>query len=165
MKITRLRWILSVFIAGLAMGLISCGIYSFSGSTLPSHIKTIAVPLVENRTPEFGIDQELTDALISAITQDNSLKIANSRSADSILKGTILTVRESAGAYDRNETASGFRVTITIKIAFEDTKKRKVIWEENWSHWGSYENDRDEGIQEAIDKLTTDILNKTVSGW
>ena len=165
MKIIRSNCILTVFMIGFTISLINCGIYSFSGSTLPSHIKTISVPLLENRTPEFGIDQDLTDALISAITQDNSLKIASSRSADSVLKGTILTVRESAGAYDRNETASGYRVTITIKISFEDIKKRKVLWEENWSHWGSYENDRNEGIKEAIDKLTTDIINKTVSGW
>jgi hypothetical protein len=165
LKRTDQKWILILFVLSFCHIVISCGIYSFSGSTLPAHIKTVAVPLLENQTPEFGIDQQLTEALISAITKDNSLKISSSRSADSILKGTILSIRESAGAYDKNETASGFRVTITIKLSFEDIKKRKVLWEENWSHWGSYETDREEGIQEAIDKLTTDILNKTVSGW
>jgi hypothetical protein len=143
----------------------SCGIYSFSGSTLPAHIKTVAVPLMENKTAEFGIDQQLTDALISAITQDNSLKIADNRSADSILEGTILTITERAGAYDLNEQASGFRVTLTIKVTYEDVKKKKTLWEENWSQWGDYEDDRNEGIKDATEKLTTDILNRMVSGW
>lgn len=142
-----------------------CGTYTFSGSSIPSYIKTVAIPLFEDRTAEFGIDQQLTDALIDAITQDNTLKIAGSREADSILKGTILRVEDSAGQYDQDEIASDFRVTITLKVAFEDAKKRKILWEETYARWGSYEDDRNEGIQEALEKLSTDILNRTVSGW
>lgn len=142
-----------------------CGIYSFSGSSLPSHIRTVAIPLFEDKTAEFGIDQQLTDILIDAITQDNTLKIAGPRSADSILKGTILRVEDSAGQYDQDEIASDFRVTITCKVIFEDVKKRKTLWEETYSRWGSYNDDRNEGIEEAMEKLSTDILNRTVSGW
>jgi len=142
-----------------------CGIYSFSGSTIPSHIKTVAVPLFGNNTPEFGIDQQLTDALIDAISADNTLKIADARNADSILKGTILQITDRAGQYDANENASSYRVTINIKVSFEDVKKRKVLWEETWSGWGLYESDRNQGVEDAISKLTIDILNRTVSGW
>lgn len=142
-----------------------CGVYSFSGSSIPSHIKTVAIPLFEDKTSEFGIDQQLTDTLIDAITQDNTLRISGLREGDSILRGTILRVEDRAGQYDREEQASDFRVTITITVVFEDVKKRKTLWEETWSQWGSYESDRNEGIKEAVDKLTTEILNRTVSGW
>jgi len=142
-----------------------CGIYSFSGSTLPSHIKTVAVPLFQNNTPEFGIDQKLTDAIISAISKDNSLKITDARNADSILKGTILQITDRAGQYTADEVASSYRVTINVKIVFEDVKKRKALWEETWSQWGEYTNSRDEGLDQAVEKLTTDIINKTISGW
>jgi len=142
-----------------------CGIYSFSGSNLPAHIKTAAVPLFENETSEFGIDQQLTDAVINAITHDNTLKISGSRSADSIIKGKILRVVDRAGPYNKDEKASGFRVTITVDVSFVDVKKRKNIWQETWSQWGDYTDNRDDGIKEAVDKLSTDILNKTVSGW
>lgn len=165
MRIFNRNEFLCVLITGYALIAASCGIYSFSGSTLPSHIKTVAVPLLDNKTAEFGIDQQLTDALITAITQDNSLKIADNRTADSILRGTIVTISETAGAYDKNENASGFRVTITVTVSYEDIKKKKTLWEENLSQWGSYEEDRNIGIEEAIDKLTTEILNRTVSGW
>ncbi len=142
-----------------------CGIYSFSGSTLPSHIKTVAVPLFEDKTTEFGIDQKFTDGLINAIIEDNTLKIADPRSADALVRGEILRVEDRAGQYNAQETASDYRVTISIKVAFEDVKKRKILWEETWTDWGSYSDDREAGIDEAIKKLSTEILNRTVSGW
>jgi hypothetical protein len=146
----------------------NCGPYSFSGSALPSHIQTVSVPLFEDRTAEFGINQKLTDKLINAITNDNVLKIGNQRTADSILKGTIELIQDTAGEYDQNEVASDFRVTITARVSFEDVQKQEVLWEESWTQFGVYDNvetDRDTGIDEALDKLTTDILNQTVSGW
>ena len=150
---------------GLSLCLAGCGIYSFSGSTIPGHIKTVAVPLFEDTSAEIGIDQQLTDALIDAITQDNTLKIADVRRADAILRGKITSVSDRAGQYDSQENASDFRITLNIQVAFEDAAKRTVLWEETFSQWGSYDNNREDGIQEAIEKLTTDIMNQTVSGW
>ncbi len=150
---------------GLFMG---CGIYSFSGSSIPSHIKTLAIPLFEDQTAEFGIDQQITDALIETFTKDNSLKISGPRDSDSVIRGSIVSVQDRAGQYDQQETASDFRLTITMKIAFEDVKKRNTLWEETYSHYGTYDNSattRNDAIQEAIEKITADILNRTVSGW
>lgn len=145
--------------------LTGCGIYSFSGSTLPSHIKTVAVPLFEDKTTEFGIDQKFTDGLIDAIIEDNTLKIADPRSADALVRGEILRIEDRAGQYNEQEAASDYRVTITAKVAFEDVKKRQILWEETWTQWGSYTDDREAGIDEAVKKLSTEILNRTVSGW
>jgi hypothetical protein len=142
-----------------------CGFYSFSGSALPAHIKTVAVPLFEDQTTEFGIDQQFTDGLIDAIIEDNTLKIADPRSADALVKGQILKVVDRAGQYNAEETASDYRIYITAKVVFEDVKKRKILWEETWTQWGSYTDNREEGIEEAVTKLSTEILNRTVSGW
>ena len=166
MKINHRESICRIFLLTVSLLIIwGCGIYSFSGSNLPAHIRTAAVPLFENETSEFGVDQQLTDEVINKITADNTLKIAGNRSADSIIKGKILRVVDRAGQYNRDEKASSFRVTITVAVSFVDAKKRKTIWQETWSQWGDYTNNRDDGIKEAVDKLSTDILNKTVSGW
>lgn len=149
----------------IGLCLFRCGAYSFSGSTLPPHIKTVGIPLFEDRTTEFGIDQLLTDALIEEITDDNTLKIANPREADALLSGTILSVKDRTGQYDANETASDYRVTISVKVRFEDVKGRKILWEDTISQWGAYASDRSEGIEEALEKISTEILNRSVSGW
>lgn len=142
-----------------------CGIYSFSGSSIPRHIKTVAVPLFENSTAQYGVSQPLTDGIIAALTEDNTLKIASPKNSDSILNGSITSIREQAGQYDRNEQASDFRVYITVKLVFEDRVKRENLWEETWTEWGEYESDMDEGITQAAEKLSEKILNRMVSGW
>jgi len=162
----RQRWIVAIVLfSGIIVYFEGCGIYSFSGSAIPPHIKTVAVPLFEDRTTEFGIDQKLTDALIEAVTKDNTLKISDTRESDSVLKGTILRIQDQAGQYDANEEASDFRVNITVTVSFEDVKKRKILWEDTWTHWGRYETDRNVGINEAVGKIINDILNRTVSAW
>ncbi len=160
-------WIISLAIPTLLLSA-GCGIYSFSGSTLPPHIRTVAVPLFENRTPEFGIDQSLTDGIIEAISQDNTLKISDPDNADSIIEGAIVRIEDRADTYDQAEQASAYRVTITVKASFTDRKDRKVFWDETLTQWGRYDNSetsREEGLREAIRKLGEDIINRSVSGW
>lgn len=142
-----------------------CGIYSFSGSSIPSHLKTVAIPLFKNNTAQFGISQSLTDGVIEALTQDNTLKIASPRNTDAVLNGTITNIREQAGQYNQDEVASDFKIYITIKISFEDKLKKKILWEETWTEWGEYESDINEGFTQAAEKLSERILNRMVSGW
>ncbi|MCD4664865.1 MAG: hypothetical protein K8R68_06295 [Bacteroidales bacterium] len=152
----------------------SCGFYSFSGSSLPSHLRTVAIPMFENKTSEFGVREDITDAIINQFTQDNSLKVTDRRSADSIILGTITNIREQAGAYNAEEQVKEIKVNVYIHAKFEDLKKHKVIWEEQIIQWGIYNpnlpageegSTRQDAIKEAIDKIVADIFNKTVSGW
>ena len=143
-----------------------CGFYSFSGSTLPPHIKTVAVPLFEDKTAEFGIDQQMTDALIEAIIMDNTLQIADMKDANALLTGIITKVEERAGSYSQDEEASDFNIYVSVKITFEDRVKRRVMWEKSWSEFGTFEpGDRQIGLDDAIEKLTTEIINQMVSNW
>ena len=154
--------------------ILGCGYYSFSGSALPSHIRTIAVPMFGNKTSEFGVREDITDALIEQFTQDNTLKVVDQRSADSMIRGEIENIREQAGAYNQNEQVSEIKVYVTVSAAFEDLKKKEVIWEEQITQWGTYNPDlttadgsttREDAIKEAIEKIVADVFNKTVSGW
>ncbi len=151
-----------------------CAYYSFSGSTLPSYIRTVAVPMFENKTSEFGVPEDMTDAIISRFTQDNTLKVVDQRTADSIVLGSIANVREQAGAYNTKEKVNEIRIYITVKAKFEDLKKHQLIWEETITQWGTYNPDlpagtegstRQDGISQAVGKIVEDIFNKTISGW
>ena len=162
------------FAIGLSlMVLFRCGYYSFSGSSLPSIIRTIAIPLFENKTTEFGVPEDITDALINEFTQDNTLKVVDRRAADSVIEGTIVNIREQAGAYNQQEQVQEIRIYVRVKAKFEDLKKNNVIWEEEITQWGTYSPDasggenatRQDAIDEAIEKIVTEIFNKTISGW
>ncbi|MDZ7344707.1 MAG: DUF4136 domain-containing protein [candidate division KSB1 bacterium] len=144
---------------------LACGHYSFSGSTA-SHLKTVAVPVFEDRTAEFGIKERMTNLIIDAFTRDNTLKIADRRTADSILLGTLQRVEERAGVYRADETVEEIRLYLTVQIKYEDLKKRKTVWEAQITQFGDYRPpNRQEAIDEAITKIANEVLNKTVSGW
>ncbi len=135
------------------------------------HIKTIAIPLFADETSEFNVKEQLTDILIQEFTRDNTLKIDDRRNADSTLEGKLLRIEDRAGAYNAQESAQEMRVYVTIEASFFDRKKNKIIWKDNLTQWGVYDPNQsgDEsralGISEALDKLATEILNRTVSGW
>ena len=148
----------------------SCGPYSLSGSSVPPHIKTVAIPLFEDQTSEFQIKEQLTDAVIEEITRDNTLKIATEAQADAIIYGKIVSISDQASTYDANEQVESYRVYITVNVEVKDVKLAKNMWKEPLRQWGEYSIDpttdaRQAGIEIAIKKIAEDILNKTVSGW
>ncbi len=145
----------------------SCGYYSFSGSTLVG-IETVFVPIFSNNTTEFGLEERLTDALIAAINAERNLSIGDRGKTDAIIEGRIVRVSDSPLTYTAGEQVSEYRVSITVHIKFEDLNKRKVLMEEDFSAFGEYDypaGDRDAAIQKALQKLSQDIINKAISGW
>lgn len=147
----------------------NCGIYSFKGSLAP-HLKTVAIPLFDNRTAEFGVTEEMTDTMIDKFTQDGSLKITDRSSADVLLEGSISRINDRAGAYDANERVQDLKIYVSVQIKCTDLVKRQILWEERMTQFGSYDpaegpDARLDGISEAIEKISEEVLNKTVSGW
>ncbi len=154
----------------LAALLQSCAYYSFSPGSA-SHIKTIAIPLFEDRTAEFGIREQMTETLVQEFTRDNTLRIAERDAADSVLEGVIVAVADRAGPYDKQEMVQELKVYITVEVRYFDLKKNQEVWKDRLTQWGAYDPNaggttaRQEGINEAIRKLVTEIVNRTVSGW
>jgi hypothetical protein len=152
--------------------LTSCGIYSFSGSGLPSHIRTVAVPVFGNQTAEIGIRDLLTDAVTEALVTDGRLRVVGKEAADSIIEGTVVDYKEQAYTYDRSENVQEYIVRMYVDVSYQDVKNRKIIWEqERMEGWGTYDvqavpaEDVETGRGRAIAKLAEDIVNKTLAGW
>lgn len=153
----------------IAIFVSNCGPYSFSSKTA-THIKTVAIPIFQDRTSEFGVKEKLTEAVIEEFTRDNTLKISDLRQADSVIEGTILRIDDRAGAFTSAERVEDIKIFITVKVKYEDLKKRKIVWEEEITQWGTFDPDagpdsRNDGIDEALAKIANEILNKSVSGW
>ncbi len=147
---------------------ISCGVYTFSPSAL-SGIKSLAIPLFENQTPESGLREDLTDRLSQAFVDDNTLRVVPEGRADAVLRGSVISYSREAYTYSEAEVVSEYIVRIGINVEFAEKKSGEIIWEErNMSNWGTYDSAtqfEDDGKEMAIGKLVEDILNKTVKGW
>ena len=168
---TIVRWTLvAAVIAGLS-GCSGCP-YSFTGSSVPAHLKTIAIPLFDDQSGsgEPGLRELLTNKLIARFRQDNSLEIADRTRADSMIEGLIAAMSTQPNVITSGETVSRNRVTIAAKAVYQDLKLKKKVYDKQYSEWGDYDisggpEQRQAAIDAALDKIAEDILLETVSGW
>jgi hypothetical protein len=164
-----LQAILSMMVVALV-----AGCYSFTGASVPPHLATVAIPMVDDQSGfgSPGLREMLTQELTTIFINDNSLEVADRKNADSILEGTIVKVTDAASVVVEGEAVSSRRVTVEAKFLYKDMKLRKSVWEKTFSNWGDYPTTGGDifqlqqgGLREAIRKVSEDVLLQTVSGW
>ncbi len=150
--------------------LCGCGVYTFGGN-VPAHLSSIAIPTFENQTAEYGLAEQLTDEVVDRFTVDGSLQVRDSRSSDCVISGLIVRVTDAPFGYNADESVDEYKITITVNVSFQDRVRGEIVWEETLTQFGVYpftsgsRAERQTGVDEAVEKLAVDILNKTVSGW
>mgnify|MGYP001611563267 FL=1 len=158
--------VLIVVICVLVFG----GCYSFTGSSVPPHLKTVAIPLFEDQSGfgETNLREKFTKKLNDLFVSDNSLEISDRTNANAILEGAIVTISDAPSVISPGEQVITRRVTMTVHASFTDMTQRKKMWEKDFSQWGEYtqgNETRTTALEQAINKVAQDILLETVSGW
>ena len=169
-KRTRL-FLFSLIIIHYSLLIVGCT-YSFKGGSVPPHLKTIAIPVVEDASPygDPSLRTTFTNQLVALFTSDNTLQLTDRNTADSMLEGVITDVTDVPAVLQGGEQVAQRRITVTVRMTFQDLKLRKKVWEKSFSSWGDYPSggwltQRSGGVTDAVRKLTEDILNDTVAGW
>jgi hypothetical protein len=165
------RSIVALLFLGIIFHCSGC-IYSFKGGSVPPHLKTIAIPLLDDQSGsgEPGLRENFTNKLIESFRQDNSLQLADKARADAVIEGIIQSVATAPLVVTTGETLAKQRLTISVKVTYQDMKMKKPIFEKQFSDYGDYDvsggpSQRQAAITTALNKLTEEILNETVSGW
>ena len=175
----------------ISLMLPGCMFYSMAGS-IPPHIKTIAIPLLENETAEFGVAEDITDGLIAEFTLENILPVVDINTAHSALQGKVVIITDAPYTFNQDEVVSEYRFTITLNMDWNDLVNDKTLISKKYSGWGAYglsgdistdgiDNEGDGLIDEldddefgeprafatmvAVRKIAEDILNDIVSTW
>ena len=165
-----MKKILSLLAATLAV--VSCGIYSFTGTNIQSDVKTISIPFVEYKALRVNpsLSNELTEAL-----QDKFRKLTSLEQVD--VDGDLELVCEVTGydvkpqAVTANEVAAQNRLTVTVKIEFTNRKYPEDDVSQSFSAYEDYDSSNSLDAVEStlcttiIDKLVEDIFNATVAQW
>jgi len=152
----------------------SCG-YTTSPALLPSHLKTVAIPVFENGTTQYTLEQDITEAVVDRFVKDNHLRVVDERSANSVIRGKITAYKNSVFGFSAADRAQEYRVTITCSVTFKDLVKNREVWSEpELTKTANYyvvpvpgDSARTEldGRKEAIAKLADEILSRSVEGW
>jgi len=150
-----------------------CGVYSFRGNNPPEGIKTLAIPLFNDISgfAEAGLKENFTESLKNKIINDNLFLITDKTKADGMLSCTIVSVKDDPLVVSGNDVVTKRKITINVKVEFQNLKKQKKFWERAYENWGEYNTSdntfsaRSAGIVVSIDKICEDIVNVITSNW
>lgn len=168
------RTTLGLMFAAGACTLLSCA-YTVRTSSLPPHLKTVAIPVFENATTEYRLEQELTTAVIDRFVRNNALRVVDERSANAVLRGRIVTYRNAVFGFSQETRAQEYRVTVAVAVTFKDLVKNRELWADvNLIKTANYyvqdvagqtARTEQDGRREAVQKIADEILTRTVEGW
>ena len=149
------------------------GCYSFTGASIPAHLKTIASPVFDDRSGA-GIAQlraQSTKALVDKIESQSSLRFTPSMaSADALLEGTITSFSDLPGQLSsKTERAITNRITLVVHVTMTDRVKKIPLFTQSFVGFADYYAGNYVAQQQAIvvslGQINEEIFDRLVSGW
>ena len=131
--------------------LTGCG-YRFvgAGARVPEGIHSVSIPIFANQTIQTGIESEVTRALVEKVTSARQLRVTGQSEADGLLSGTVKSIVTSPSAVTLGtQTATEYRVTLTVEATFKRQSDGKVLWKGVMSEWRNYLVASDLAVTEA----------------
>lgn len=151
--------------------LCGCGIYTFSGSSLPGYLKTADVPLFVNESLRAGVAEEVTQEVNTRVGSSGLLRVVAS-GGDATISGRVLSYANQPYTYDtkapRQADVSEYAVRIAAEVVFSDNKKGKPIYKGTIVGEGIYDfktETEDIGRAKAVKDLSEQIVQNSVQGW
>ena len=159
-------------LAGTAMIVHSCGIYSFSGTSIQPDVYTVTINYFEYKALRVNpsLSNELTEALKDQFRRLTRLEEVD-QEGDLEISGEITGYDVKAMAVTADEVAAQNRLTVNVKIYFTNRKYPEDDFEKSFSAYADYDSNNtldameSQLCEEIIDKLVEDIFNATVANW
>ena len=124
---------------GLAVLLGGCGYTVGLGGNLPSHIKTVAVPIFVNSTEQPAIENQITAAVVNAFVTSGRLKVVPISQADSILEGEIVGYHLDSIAFNPSVNVTEYRLRVRVNIKFRDVRENATLWtQDGLEEWADF---------------------------
>ncbi len=170
MKRNQFFIVFFVLIAGLTLA--ACGIYSFTGASIPPQAETISVSYFPNDAPlvQPALSQRFTEEL-----QDKFLRQTNLRMVEGIghlhFEGSITGYRTEPVAITGDDRAAMNRLTISVRVVFINEFDPDADFERNFSRFYDYDSNlslaqiENDAIDLITKELAEDIFNQAVVNW
>jgi len=149
-----------------------CGVYSFTGASIPPGAKTVSIDYFVNNAPlvEPTLSQTLTDALRDRFLQQTPLNLVR-ESGDLQFEGIISDYSTRPVAIQGDQTAAMNRLTIQVKVRYSNIIEPDKDYESSFTQFLDYPSTQDLNqvkdnlIPSIVEALVDDIFNKAVVNW
>jgi hypothetical protein len=144
------------------------GCYSFSGTTLPSHLRTVRIDPVANKTLESALADQVTRGLEEGFRSRSNLRRVNEGGDAELI--TVLTDYSHRPQTTSGSQVTSYRVDILASVRFIDRVRGDTLYaDDRVPGFGQYAIDKGETVEkaqrEAVEGLVKVILDNSVSGW
>ena len=159
------------------IGLKSCGIYSFTGASIPPGVTTFQVNFFENQagnrpgsTVEPGLDNDFTNALQDIIMNQTNLNLV-SKDGQLIYEGEITEYSVTPMTATSQNTAAQNRLKMSVALRYFNSKNEDDDLKKTYSFFYDFPADLqvydviDSAHKEIFDRITQDIFNDTLAKW
>ena len=152
--------------------LTSCGMYSFNGASISSETKSVQIDYFSNSSSmgKASLSDDIVEGLKDKFSNETNLTIINS-DGDLFFKGSITSYSVKPIAIQADETAAKNRLTISVKVCFENKLDLDNNYDQSFSRYADYYSTtelssiEDELGNQIIAELIDDIFNKAVANW
>ena len=155
-----------------AVLLTSCGIYSFTGASIPAEAKTVSIQHFPNNANLVYplLSDMITNTLRDYFMNQTTLDGVNDN-GDLAIEGEIVDYKTAPTAITGDQVAALNRLTVTVNVRFYNRYDDSKDFEQRFSQFEDYPSNQDlNAIQDGLltticDKLCEDIFNKAVVNW
>jgi hypothetical protein len=156
---------------------VSCGVYSFTGASIPEGTETFQVNYFDNfagnrpgSTVEPGLDQEFTIALQDLILNQTNLNLVTNN-GDLVYEGEIIQYSITPTTSTANNTAAQNRLTMRVNVRYTNKLKEEDSFEKGFSFF--YDFDANQQLydiktaanKDLFERITLDIFNASLAKW
>ncbi len=149
-----------------------CGIYSFTGASIPPEARTISVQHFPNNAllVEPTLSTAFTTALRDRFMNQTSLNMIE-MNGDLAFEGEIIDFKTEPMAIQSDQTAALNRLTISVNVRFFNKFEESNSFETRFSRYDDYPSDadfnavKDNLVRDIVDMLVDDIFNRSVVNW
>ncbi len=152
----------------LTAALLTAGCYSFSGTTLPAHLRTVRIDPVANKTLESALADQITQGLEEGFRSRSNLRRVNEGGDAELV--CVLTDYSHSPLSTSGATVTTYRVDLMVSVRFVDRVKGDTLYKDDRvPGYGQYAVDKGEteetGKRLAVESLIKVVLDNSVSGW
>jgi len=161
----------------LSLLIYKCGVYSFTGASIPEGTETFQVNYFDNvagnrpgSTVEPGLDQEFTIALQDLILNQTNLNLVTNN-GDLVYEGEIIQYSITPTTSTSNNTAAQNRLTMRVNVRYSNKFKEEDSFEKGFSFF--YDFDANQQLydvktaanKDLFERITLDIFNASLAKW
>jgi len=167
-----MRFRLVVWLFVCVIGWSGCGIYSFGGGRLDDRLKTVTIETFDNNAAIVvpTLAQDFSEKLKDKFISQSKLQLLP-YDGDMQFSGAITTYNVSPVAIQQGDLAASNRLTIGVKVKYACIPIPEKSWEKTFSQFADFSSTQNlsdveaELIVDIVERLTTDIFNKTLGDW